>query len=155
MQAGDHLQLAYVLTAFALQLLLIANFAARNLRPELERRCGWILYVLAGSLGLALGVLLWGSDEPRILLLAMLLLSVWGGFGYLIDIRFRVKWRNPPRWSIFIPYVGLFVASQLFQWGSMWDIDRALWVAYGMLYAISTTLNLASHRGKRTAAAQE
>ena len=60
--------------------------------------------------------------------------------------------RLPPkyrwdRWSIFIPYVALLTAAQIGMWVSLWYVDLRLWISFGILYAIHTTLNISSHVG--------
>lgn len=45
----------------------------------------------------------------------------------------------------------ILTASLLACWVPLWDVDQRLWMAFGLLYAAHTTLNLASPRGSRTA----
>jgi len=43
---NNTLQALFVVFAFLVQVLLIINFVARNWKPSLERKHGWILYTL-------------------------------------------------------------------------------------------------------------
>ena len=46
-----------------------------------------------------------------------------------------------------MPYALLLIAALLAFWIPLWWVDRRLWVAFGVLYAAHTTLNVLSHRG--------
>lgn len=139
------LNTVYIFFAFAVQVILIADFAARVWKPALELRWGWLIYALVGIAGLLLGVLLVVNRLPWYLAAGPLLLAIWAALGYAVDIWRPVNWRNPPRWSIFIPYVGLYVTALLIMWVSMWFIGLAYWIAFGATYAAHTGLNIYSH----------
>lgn len=141
----DRLLIAYVAFGIAIQVLLTLNFAARNWRPELERSYGWIIYA-SGLISLALGVLMWIDARPWYFIAGPLLFSVWSALGFWVDIWRPVAWRSPPRWNVFGPYVGVYVASLLLYWGSMWTVGSSYWIAFGALYALHTALNIYSHR---------
>lgn len=146
------LQAFYLILAFGIQLLLIANFAARNLRPTLEQRYGGIVYAASGLPALALGILLLVSRADWYFAAGPLLTALHAGCGTLVDRVQRVPWRSPPRWGVLIPYLSLFIGGQLLFWISLWYVGIAFWIAYGVLYGINTTLNLLSHRRKRSVA---
>ncbi|HET7087646.1 MAG TPA: hypothetical protein VFL17_03250 [Anaerolineae bacterium] len=139
------LQTVYILFAFAVQIILIADFAARVWKSALELRWGWLIYTLVGVAGLLLGVLLVVSRQPAYLAAGPLLLAIWAAVGYTVDVWRPVNWRSPPRWRIFIPYVGLYVTALLVMWVSMWFIGLAYWIAFGAMYAVHTGLNIYSH----------
>jgi hypothetical protein len=147
------LQILFVLFAFAVQIILIADFAARVWKPPLELRWGWLIYTLIGMAALILGVLFVVNRQPWYLAAGPLLLTAWAALGYAVDIWRPVNWRNPPRWSIFVPYVGVYVTALLVMWVSMWFIGLAYWIAFGAMYAVHTGLNVYSHfksRERRT-----
>ena len=147
MNTSDFLNVFYVVFGFAAQILLIANFALRNWKPELERTYGWIIYAL-GVPSLILGLLILAAGRPWYFVAAPLLFSIWAAFGYRVDIWRPIPWRTPPRRSIFGPYVALFVGSLLLFWFSMWYLGTAYWIAFGLMYAGHTLLNIYSHRGE-------
>src|SRR3972149_5160056 len=107
------LQTVYIFFAFAVQILLIADFAARVWKPALELRWGGLIYTLVGIAGSLLGVLLVVNRQPWYLAAGPLLLAIWATLGYAVDIWRPVNWRNPPHWRIFIPYVSLYVTALL------------------------------------------
>ena len=146
MMTNNTLQALFVAFAFLVQVLLIINFVARNWRPSLERKHGWLLYTMVGLLGLILGILFLAGDQPWYIVAAPLVNSIWAAFGYYVDTYRQISWRSPPRWPVFIPYVGLFMASQFFFWIPLWYIGLEYWIAYGAMYFINTALNIYSHR---------
>ncbi len=147
MNTSELLQAVYVAFAFLVQALLTFNFTARNWKPEIERTYGWIIYAL-GVPSLLLGILMLVDNQPWFFVVPPFLYSAWALLGYRVDIWRPVAWRNPPRWSIFVSYVGLFVSSLLLFWGSMWYVGTIYWIAFGVMYALHTFLNIYSHRRK-------
>lgn len=135
-----------IVFGFTCQALLLAFFAAHRWRPAAESTIGRLVYGL-GALALALAVSFAIADQPWYLVLAFGLYAAWAGLGAYIDIIRPVPWRQPPRWSILLPYAGLLITALLAFWMPLWWVDRRLWVAFGILYAAHTTLNIASHRG--------
>jgi hypothetical protein len=121
------LQALFVAFAFLAQVLLIINFAARNWRPLLERRYGWLIYAM-GIPGIGLGILFLARAQPWTIVAAPL------------------KWRSPPRWPVFIPYVALFMAGQFLFWIPLWYVGLAYWIIYTVMYFLNTGLNIYSHR---------
>ncbi len=127
------------------QVGLLLYFAARRWRPILERRWGWLMY----AFGLpAAGIALLGiatSARPE-QVLAFGLFAVWAAFGVLIDLRLGIKWRNPVRPGICATYIGLFTAAQFAFWIPLWWIGRELWLAFAVVFAVQTTVNVLGHR---------
>ena len=154
MDTSDPLVVAYVVFAFVVQGLLFLDFAARNWRPELERNWGWIIYA-SGLAALALGVILLANGSQWTFFAPPLLFALWAALGYSVDVWRPIAWRNPPRWFIFIPYVGLYVVSLILFWISMWFIGMAYWIAFGVLYGLHTALNVYSHRQKSASVSGE
>ena len=147
MNTSELLLAVYVAFAFLVQALLIINFTARNWKPEIERSYGWIIYAL-GAPSVILGALMYVEDQPWFFVVPPLLYFIWAVFGYFVDLWRPTAWRNPPRWSIFVPYVGLFAASLILFWVSMWYVNLIYWIAFGVMYVVETILNIYSHRRK-------
>ena len=145
MMTNSTLRAVFVLFAFGMQVLLVLNFAARNWRPALERRYGWVIYAL-GVVAVLLAVVFALAGQPWCPVVAFLLYAAWAAFGFYADIYRKIEWRNPPRLSVMLPYVLLFIASQLAFWIPLWYVGRGYWAAYGVLYCANTGLNLYSHR---------
>ncbi|HSR47447.1 MAG TPA: hypothetical protein VLL77_05610 [Anaerolineales bacterium] len=144
----------FVAYAVLLQGLMLANFGVRLWRPELERRYGPALYAF-GMTGVVVAVALTGAGGAWFHSLGPLLYAAWSGWGYWVDVRKRVQWRTNPRSLVFLAYVGLFMAWQFAFWIPLWTISMAAWIAYAVMYACSTGLNLASHRRRPAAPAGE
>ena len=147
MDTSELLQAFYVSFAFSVQTLLIINFAARNWKPTIEKTYGWIIYAL-GAPSVILGAMTLVADQPWFFVAPPLLYFAWAILGYYVDLWRPVAWRNPPRWSIFVPYVGLFTASLILFWISMWYVGTIYWIAFGAMYVVHTVLNTYSHRRK-------
>ena len=138
--------LPFVIFGFTVQVLLLAFFAAHLWHWTAERSLGRLVYG-AGAVAVLLAVAYLVSGEPWHLVMAFALYAAWSAFGALIDIVRPISWRQPARWSIVLPYAALLIASLLALWVPLWWVDRGLWVAFGVLYAAHTTLNVISHRG--------
>ena len=134
----------FVLTAFSIQIVLVMFFAARKWEFDMAMRYGWIVYALGVPAVIVSLVLLIGG-KPWYQWLPGFLYAAWAVFGYVVDIAHPVAWRNPIFWPVFIPYLLLYLSSQMFYWWPLALIQRPLWFIYAMLFAISTTLNISSH----------
>jgi hypothetical protein len=139
------LRAVFVVFAFAVQVLLVLNFTARNWRPKLELKYGWVIYALA-LVALLLALVFALGRQPGYAILAPLTYALWAGFGYYVDAYRHIEWRNPPRLTVLIPYVLLFIASQFAFWIPLWYVGLGHWAAYGVFYVVNTALNLYSHR---------
>ena len=144
MISQDMLQTGFVILAFVIQVMLVVDFAARNWKPSIEEKLGWLVYAM-GLPASILGVLFLLNDQPWYYWTATLLFILWAAFGYVVDIVLGVKWRSPAKWSIFIPYVILFISSLLAFCVPLWFIRPVLWIVYALLYATHTVLNMYSH----------
>ena len=140
-------EILFVVWAFAFQAILIAHFALRKWSFErYTHRYGWLVYAMSIP-ALAVSVLLLLGGMPWSLWLGGFIYLVWAVFGYLVEYVKGIQWRNPPRWSILGPYVVLYLATIMFYWWPLGLISRPLWYLYGLLFLVSTVLNLTSHRG--------
>lgn len=140
---------AFVLFGFSCQLALLAFFAAHLWRPDVEGPLGILVYGL-GFVAVALAIASVVAGEPWWTVLAFVLYAVWAAFGTVIDLVRPIPWRQPPRWEIVVPYAALLIGTLFAFWIPLWWIDQRLWVAFGLLYAAHTTLNLLGHRSAPT-----
>jgi hypothetical protein len=136
----------FVSTVFILQILLLAYFALRRLNFDLALRWGWLIYALAIP-ACFVSLLLLAAGKPWQFWLAGFLYAVFAIFGYMVDLARPIPWRSPIYLPVFIPYVLLFLGSQMFYWFPLALIQRPLWFVYAVLFAASSVLNITSHTG--------
>lgn len=141
---------AFVVFGLASQVLLLAFFGAHLWRPSVEMPLGRVVYAM-GALAVVLAVAFAIDAQPWHLVLAFVLYALWSALGYFFDIVRPVSWREPARLPILVPYAALLTAALIALWVPLWWVDRVLWVAFGVLFAAHTTLNVLSHRGARAA----
>ena len=142
----DCLEISFGFWAFLFQIVLIIHFALRKWRFETAMRYGPIVYALsipavALSISLLLGGKTWG------LWIGGFIYLIWAVYGFWVEYVKRIQWRNPIRWSIFGPYVFLYLATVMFYWFPLALISKPLWYVYAALFVISTILNATSHKG--------
>lgn len=142
----DALASTFVVFAFVVQLALIAHFALRKWAFAAAMRFGPLIYGLALP-AVIVSVVLWAGGKPWYFWLAGFIYAAWAIYGYTIEYVFHINWRSPIRWSVFIPYVALYLASIMFYWWPLATIDRTLWYVYAALFVASTYLNATSHSG--------
>lgn len=142
----DNLETLYVLTAFLFQAVLIAHFAMRKWRFEAAIHYGPIVYALSIPAAIVSVLLLIGGKTWSLWLGGFIYLA-WAGFSYFVEYVRGIAWRSPPRWSIFGPYVILYLATVMFYWWPLALINRPLWYVYAVLFVVSTLLNVTSHKG--------
>jgi hypothetical protein len=138
---------AFIVIGFAIQVLLVAFFIGQ-LRPTSWRATIGNLVYGAGIVTAALAAILASTGAPWHLIVAPALYTAWSALGAAVDLLRPIPWRNPPRWTVLIPYAALLMGSLLAFWIPLWWIDVRLWLAFGVLYAIHTTINLATHRSR-------
>lgn len=141
----DIYETLFVGTAFLFQVILIIHFAIRKWRFQSAMRYGSIVYALSLP-ALALSFLLMLSGKPWSLWLGGFLYFFWAVFGYVVEYQLDIQWRSPIRWPIFGPYIFLYLATIMFYWFPLANIQKPLFYVYAVLYVISTILNLSSHR---------
>jgi hypothetical protein len=101
-------------------------------------------YAFAG-LGLPLGAWLILGGQSWRLYAGPLLLALWAALGAAVDLWRRIEWRTPIRWSVFVPYVALYFWAQMFLWWPLWDLSRAAWACFLVLFVANTALNIRGH----------
>jgi hypothetical protein len=144
----DNLETLFVLSALLFQIVLIVHFALRKWRFDLAMRYGPIVYALgipaaAVSVRLLLGGKTWSLGLSGFLYLA------WGIFGYTVEYIKGIEWRNPPRWPVLAPYLFLYLATVMFYWFPLALVYKPLWYVYAVLFVVSTTLNVTSHKSAK------
>jgi hypothetical protein len=138
----------FVATAFLFQVVLIAHFALRKFSFSFAMRYGWIVYLLSLPAAVV-SILLLLCGTSWTLWLGGFIYLVWAAFGFTVEYVRRIRWRNPARWPIFTPYVGLYLTTIMFYWWPLGLIRRPLWYVYGLLFIASTALNVTSHKARR------
>ena len=144
----DSLAFLFVVSAFLFQIVLNIHFALRKWHFDLAVRYGWIVYALSVPAATVSLLILLGG-KPWSLWLGGFIYLIWATLGYTVEYVKDVQWRNPIRWSIFTPYVFLYLATVMFYWWPLALISRPLWYMYAVLFVISTILNITSHNGAR------
>ena len=115
MHGINNLQTLFVVCAFLFQIILIIHFALRKWHFDFAMRYGLIIYAL--SIPAALGsIFLLSSGITWSIWLSGYLYLIWAIFGYTVEYLKKIEWRDPIRWSIFGPYVLLYLATCMFYW---------------------------------------
>jgi hypothetical protein len=141
----DHLDALFVISAFLFQIALIIHFALRKWRFDLAMRYGPVVYALGIPAAFVSFLILLGGKSWTLWLGGFLFLT-WAIFGYTVEYVKRIEWRDPIRWSIFGPYIFLYLATVMFYWWPLAPLYKPSWYAYAMLFMVSTILNLTSHK---------
>ena len=140
------LEVLFVVWAFLFQAVLIVHFSLRKWAfDRYTLKFGWLVYAMSIPAVVVSLILLMGGMSWSLWIGGFIYL-VWAVYGYVIEYGKRIQWRNPIRWPIFGPYVFLYLATIMFYWWPLGSIQRPLWFIYGALFAISTVLNISSHR---------
>ncbi len=111
----DTLDSLFIATAFIFQIVLIIHFTLRKWRFNLAMRYGRIVYALS-ILATAVSVLLLLGSKPWSQWIGGFIYLIWAVFGYTVEYAKAIQWRDPIRWSIFGPYVFLYLATIMFYW---------------------------------------
>ncbi|MCE5206848.1 MAG: hypothetical protein LLG42_00895 [Chloroflexi bacterium] len=144
MSGLDHLDTLFVVTAFLFQIILIIHFALRKWRFELALRYGVFVYWLSLA-AVAVSIQILAGGKPWSFWIGGFIYLVWAVFGYAVEYKLDIQWRNPIRWPYFAPYVLLYLAVEMFYWWPLALIWKPLWYGYAVLFIISTILNISSH----------
>ncbi len=141
----DNYQILFLVCAFLFQLILIFHFALRKWQFDLAIRYGPIIYALSiPAAVISLIILLAGKAWS--LWLGGFLFLIWAIYGYTIEYILGIDWRSSFRWPILVPYVMLYLATVMFYWWPLAQFYKPLWYVQAILFLISTTLNVTSHR---------
>jgi len=141
----DRLDWLFVVWAFFFPIVLIVHFALRQRFFETyTTKMGWLVYALSIP-ALVVSIILLVRGKTWSFWLGGFLFIVYAAFGYWIDYVRGIQWRNPLRPSILVPYVLLYLGTVMFYWWPLGALSRPLWIAFGILFAIGTVLNAASH----------
>jgi hypothetical protein len=141
----DNLDSLFVVWAFFFQIALILHFAVRKRFFEsYTLKYGWLVYALSLP-AVAVSILLLLGGKSWSFWLGGFLFLVYAAFGYWVDYIKGFQWRSPPRYSILVPYVSLYLATVMFYWWPLGLLSRTLWIIFGILFVIATVLNIRSH----------
>jgi len=145
----ESLEVLFVIWAFLFQAVLIVHFSLRKWAfDRYTLKFGWIVYAMSIP-AVVVSLLLLLGGKTWSLWMGGFIYLVWAVYGYAVEYVKRIQWRNPIRWPIFGPYVFLYLATIMFYWWPLGLVSRPLWYVYAVLFIISTTLNVTSHKGKR------
>jgi hypothetical protein len=111
-------------------------------------RYGWIVYALGVS-AVVVSILLLLGGKTWSLWIGGFIYLIWGIYGYTGEYAKGIHWWNPIHWPIFGPYVFLYLATIMFYWWPLGLVSRPLWYVYAVLFIVSTTLNVTSHKGSK------
>ena len=139
------LRTGYAVFAVAFQIMLVADFIARLVRPELELKWGWIVYVVGIVGGLVLTILLIARGIPTKFVIGPVLLFVWTIFGLLVDSILRIPWRSPPRLALLMPYVTLYTVTLFGFLFPLWEFGPRWGIIYTVFCVAQYALNISSH----------
>lgn len=141
----DNLDTLFIIWAFFFQIALIIHFAIRKpLYESYTEKYGWIVYALSIPAAVISIVIFLGGKSWSFWLGGFLFL-VYAAYGYRIDYVKKIQWRNPLDKSILFPYITLYLATVMFYWWPLGQLNRSLWMFYAVLFVIATYLNITSH----------
>jgi hypothetical protein len=134
----------FVIWAFLLQICLVLLFLIRKTNLELILRHGWVFYLLCIPAVIVSFLMIHGG-KPLTFSVAGFIFVGWAVLGITIEYIFKIPWRNPIVWPVFVPYVLLYLGTILFYWFPVGMLSRPLWYVYGAIFAVGTWLNISSH----------
>ena len=138
---------SFAVFGVATQAFLLSFFAARRWSPQRAARFGWAVYAVAG-LGLPFGAWLLLDGQSWRLYVGPLLMAVWAFFGAIVDLWRPRQWRRVRgAVNVLLPYVALYLGAQMFMWWPLWNLERAAWVLFLVLFVPNTVLNIRGHFG--------
>ena len=134
----------FVIWAFIFQICLILLYAIRKSNLDLILKYGWIFYLLSIP-AVIVSVLMLRAGKGWSFWIGGYIFLLWAIFGLIVEYGFRIQWRDPILWSIFVPYVVLYLGTIMFYWFPVGILSRPLWYIFGVLFALGTYLNITSH----------
>lgn len=140
----DKYDALFVSWAFIFQICLIVLFAIRRLNLDLVLQHGWIFYLLSFP-ALIVSLIILRAGKEWSFWIGGFIFLIWAILGLFVEYVFKIQWRNPIGWSVFLPYVLLYLGTNMFYWFPVGIIRRPLWYIYAVLFAVSTTFNVTSH----------
>jgi hypothetical protein len=140
----DNQSFLYICAAFFYHGILIFYFSLRKLRFNFAIRYGYIIYALGIPYAFISLIILIGGKEWYFWLGGFLYL-VWGIFGYIAEYNLKIEWRDPILWKVFIPYIFLYLATTMFYWFPLAQVNKIYWYIAGVLFLFTTYLNTTSH----------
>ena len=144
----ESLEVLFVIWAFLFQIILIMHFALRKWHFDIAMRYGPIVYALS-LLAVVVSIILLLGGKTWSLWMSGFIYLIWALYGYTVEYVKRIEWRNPIRWPIFGPYVFLYLATVMFYWWPLGLVSKPLWYVYGILFIVSTMLNVTSHKDSK------
>ena len=141
----DSYETLFIFWAFFLETVLIIHFALR--KPFFDTytvKYGWLVYALSIP-GFVVSMILLFQGKNWTFWLGGFLFLIFAAYGYWIDYVKGISWRAPLRKDIMFPYVTLYLGAIMFYWWPLAVLYRSLWYIFGVLFVISTILNLSSH----------
>jgi hypothetical protein len=147
MLSVEFLETLYVVSAFLFQIILIIHFTIRNWRIDLAMQYGPIVYAFSIPAAVVSMILLTGGTSWSLWMGGLIYLT-WSIYGYWVEYVRKIEWRDPIRWSVFGPYIFLYLSTVMFYWWPLALIYKPFWYIYAVLFIISTILNLTSHKKK-------
>lgn len=145
LQTLDKLDRLFIVWAFIFQLLLIFHFAVR--KPFFETytvKYGWLVYALCLPAA-AISLVLLRGGKSWAFWVGGFLFVLFAAFGFWADYLTQIPFRTTRQLAVLIPYVALYLATQMFYWFPVGIISRPLWYIYGILFIIGAVLNITSH----------
>jgi hypothetical protein len=142
----DSYETLFIIWAFFLETVLIIHFTLR--KPFFETytvKYGWLVYALSIP-GVVISLILLLQGKNWTFWLGGFLFLIYAAYGYWIDYVKGIPWRSPLRKDILFPYITLYLGAIMFYWWPQAVLYRPLWYIFGILFVISTILNLSSHR---------
>ena len=103
----------FVIWAYVLQVCLIILFAIRKTNLDFILQYGWIFYLLCIP-AVLVSILMLRNGKDWSFWIGGFIFLVWAIFGYVVEYRFGIKWRNPIVWSVLVPYVLLYLGTIMF-----------------------------------------
>lgn len=145
MSGLTNLETLFVVWAFTFQIVLIIYFGLRKWSFNLAIRVGGIMYTM-GIPAAALSLILYRGGMPFSFWIGGFIFLLWSILGYSVEYVLKIKWRDPIRWPIFIPYVFLYLATIMFYWWPLGLLSSPLWFVYTLLVIVGFVLNVTSHK---------
>jgi hypothetical protein len=119
-------------------------FAIRKTNLDLILQYGWVFYLLCIP-AVIVSIIMVKNGKSWSFWIGGFIFLLWAVFGLIIEYGFKIQWRTPIFWPVFIPYVVLYLGTIMFYWFPVGSLSRSLWYLYGVLFGLGTYLNITSH----------